>query len=174
MRTFHLFTLLLATIPCASGQEFTAKSIDLGIVVSDLEKSVEFYTNALGMKEVPGFSVPGDWCRDAGLTDGKQLDIRVMVLGEGPGASKIKLMALPGVKSEKPDNKFLHSSFGFSYITISVTDSDAAVARLKKAGVKTVAKSPLPLPKPLPSSIILTVVRDPDGNLIELVGPRKK
>ena len=79
------------------------------------------YTKALGMKEVPGFSVPGDWCRDAGLTDGKKLDIRVFVLGEGPGASKIKLMELPGVKSEKPSNKFIHSSFGFSYITIGVT-----------------------------------------------------
>ena len=167
-------TLLLATLSTFTiAEEFAARSIDLGIVVSDVEKSVQFYTKAIGMQEVPGFSVPGDWCKDAGLTDGKPLQVRVMVLGKGEGASKIKLMHIPGVKTEKPANKFLHSSFGFSYITIGVTDTTATLARLKKAGVKTINKTPIPLPKPLPSSIILTVVRDPDGNLIELVGPKK-
>ena len=168
---------LLAVLSSSSRQlvaeEFSARSIDLGIVVSDVEKSVAFYKDAIGMKEVSGFSVPGDWCRDAGLTDGKKLDIRVMVLGEGPNASKLKLMQVPGVKTAKADNKFLHSTFGFSYITIGVADTTAALARLKKAGVKTANKTPIALPAPLPSSIILTVVRDPDGNMIELVGPRK-
>lgn len=168
-----IILLVLAFSSVVNAQEFSANSIDLGIVVSDLVKSVDFYKNAIGMKEVQGFSVPADWCKDAGLTDGHALDVRVMVLGEGTGASKIKLMQLPGAKSEKPDNKHIHSSFGFSYITIGVTDADAAHERLKKAGAKTVAKSPLPLPTPFPSHIILTVVRDPDGNLIELVGPKK-
>lgn len=172
MRRFTVL-LVLAFSCVVHAQEFSAKSIDLGIVVSDLEKSVAFYKDAIGMKEVSGFSVPADWCKDVGLTDGHALDIRVMVLGEGAGASKIKLMQLPGVKSEKPNNKHIHSSFGFSYITIGVTDADAAHARLMKAGAKTVAKSPLPLPTPFPSHVILTVVRDPDGNIIELVGPKK-
>lgn len=171
------YAALLALLSCPSRQlgaeEFSARSIDLGVVVSDVEKSVAFYKDAIGMKEVSGFSVPGEWCRDAGLTDGQKLDIRVMVLGEGPNASKLKLMHVPGVKTATADNKFLHSTFGFSYITIGVTDTTAALARLKKAGVKTVSKSPIALPDPLPSNIILTVVRDPDGNLIELVGPRK-
>ena len=38
--------------------------------------------------------------------------------------------------------------------------------RAKKAGVK-------PLPKGLPQGVYLTIVRDPDGNLIELLGPKK-
>ena len=43
----------------------------------------------------------------------------------------------------------------------------------KKAGVKAITKSPLPLPKGLPEGIFLTIVRDPDGNMVELVGPKE-
>lgn len=170
-----LATSLLSIVqPVAlSADEFAAKSIDLGIVVADIQKSVDFYTKAIGMKEVQGFSVPGDFCREAGLTDGKRLDVRVLVLGEGSGASKIKLMQIEGVTPQKPKNEFIHSTFGFSYLTLGVTDTSAAVARLQKAGIKTIKKTPLPLPAPLPSHIMLTMVRDPDGNLIELVGPKK-
>ena len=46
------------------------------------------------------------------------------------------------------------------------------MARLKKAGVKTAAKSPVELPKSLAAGVFLTVVKDPDGNIVELVGPK--
>ena len=49
----------------------------------------------------------------------------------------------------------------------------AALKRLDKAGVKPVAKGPVPLPAGLPQGVFLTVVQDPDGNLVELVGPKK-
>jgi catechol 2,3-dioxygenase-like lactoylglutathione lyase family enzyme len=62
---------------------------------------------------------------------------------------------------------------GFSYLTIVVNDTNAALARLKKAGVKPIAKTPVELPKNLAPGVFLTVVRDPDGNLVELVGPKK-
>jgi hypothetical protein len=38
--------------------------------------------------------------------------------------------------------------------------------------VKPVAKSPIALPDHLAKGLHLTCVRDPDGNLIELIGPR--
>jgi catechol 2,3-dioxygenase-like lactoylglutathione lyase family enzyme len=153
--------------------EFGRTTIDLGVVVSNLDKAVKFYTDAIGFTEVQGFSVPGDFCADAGLTSGKPLSIRVLVLGEGESATKIKLMEVPGVETKKTDNAFIHSQFGFRYLTISVTDTNAAVARLKKAGVSPIAKCPVALPKGLPQGVYLTVVRDPDGNLVELLGPKK-
>ena len=152
---------------------FARTTVDLGVVVSDVEKAVKFYTEAIGFTEVQGFSVPGDFCKDAGLTAGKKLDIRVVVLGEGASATRLKLMSVPGVKSKKSDNRTLHSQLGFSYLTIHVKDTTAAVARLKRAGVAPIAKGPVPLPKGLPQGVFLTVLRDPDGNLIELVGPKK-
>jgi catechol 2,3-dioxygenase-like lactoylglutathione lyase family enzyme len=69
-------------------------------------------------------------------------------------------------------NDFIHSQRGYSYITIEINDTNAALKRLEKAGVKPLAKGPVALPKPLPQGIYLTVVRDPDGNIVELVGPK--
>jgi catechol 2,3-dioxygenase-like lactoylglutathione lyase family enzyme len=153
--------------------DFTSGTIDLGVVVTNVEKSVKFYTEVIGLKELPGFSVPGDFCADAGLTDKQSLTIRVLSLSDDPKATKLKLMSVPGANSKPVDNAFVPSQLGYRYLTIHVTDGDAALARLKKAGVKPLAKGPVPLPAGLPAGNALTVVRDPDGNLVELVGPKK-
>lgn len=169
--------VIVLTLPVAraeSKSEFARSTIDLGVVVSDLDKSAKFYTEAIGFAEAPGFSVPADFCADAGLTDNLALDIRVMVLGDGDSATKLKLMAVPGAANRKSDNSFIHSQLGYRYLTIYVADADATLERLKKAGIKPVAKGPVALPKGFPAGMTLTVVRDPDGNLIELIGPTKK
>src|SRR5262249_14531020 len=76
-------------------------TIDLGMVVSDLDKSVAFYKDVVGFQEAPGFKVPGDWAKDVGLTNGKPLDIKVLVLGEGDSATKLKLMQVAGTDPKK-------------------------------------------------------------------------
>lgn len=157
----------------AAESEFSRLTIDMGVVVSDIEAAAKFYTEAVGMTEVEGFEVPADFAADSGLTDSHPLKIRVFVLGEGEQATKLKLMQLPGVKSKKSANAFIHSQLGFSYITIFVEDTAAAMQRLKKSGVQPLAKGPVALPKPLPQGVFLTVVKDPDGNIVELVGPKK-
>lgn len=157
----------------SSPSDFARSTIDLGVVVSDVARSVKFYTHAIGFTEVQGFSVPADFCAEAGLTDKLALDIRVLVLGEGDTATKLKLMQVPGAVVKKDDNAFIHSQLGYRYLTIYVADGDAALERLKQAGAKPLAKGPVPLPAGLPPGLALTVVRDPDGNLIELIGPKR-
>jgi lactoylglutathione lyase len=154
-----------------TAQSFSRNTIDLGMVVTDVDKSAAFYKEAIGFQELKGFSVAGDFCADAGLTDGKGLDIRVLALADTEAATKLKLMTVPGTK--KSDNHYINSQIGFRYITLFVTDMNATLARLDKAGVKPLAKSPVPLPKGFPEGVYLTCVRDPDGNIVELVGPRK-
>jgi len=168
-------SLALSGVQSQAAEEpavFARTTIDLGMVVADVDKSVEFYTTAVGFKEVEGFSVSGEFCADTGLTSGSPLKIRVLMLGKDETATKLKLMAAPA-GSKKGDTAYVPSQLGFRYLTIMVTDTTAALARLKKAGVKTVAKSPVELPKNLPQGVYLTVVRDPDGNFVELVGPKK-
>jgi lactoylglutathione lyase len=157
----------------AAESEFSSTTIDLGVVTTDVAKSVKFYTEAIGFKEVKGFSVEADYAKEVGLTDGHRLDIRVLVLGDDPKATKLKLMSLPGVTSKRKDQQHIHSTLGYSYITVHITDTTAALERLKKAGVKPIAKTPLPVPKEIAEGIYLTIVRDPDGNFVELVGPKK-
>jgi catechol 2,3-dioxygenase-like lactoylglutathione lyase family enzyme len=154
----------------AADENFARTTIDLGMIVSDIDKSVAFYTQAVGLKEAPGFQATGQFTGDAGLTDNQPANVRVLVLGDDPTATRLKLMAMPGGEPKRGDTKFIHSQFGFRYITIRVTDMTAAVARLKKANVKLLGKCPLALPK---TQSYLAVFRDPDGNFVELVGPKK-
>jgi catechol 2,3-dioxygenase-like lactoylglutathione lyase family enzyme len=158
----------------AADDNFARTTIDLGMIVSDLDKSVAFYTQAIGLKEVPGFQATGQFTGDAGLTDNQPANVRVLVLGDDPTATRLKLMAMPATEPKRGDTKFIHSEFGFRYITIRVKDMTAAVARLEKAAVKPLAKCPLALPKTTSSESYLTVFRDPDGNFVELVGPKQK
>lgn len=155
----------------AAADDFASTTIDLGVVVSDVAKSVKFYTEAIGCVELPGFKVDGPYVGKVGLTDGSEgLDVHVLALAQAPQATKLKLMQFkraPGAD----DTQAINSQLGFRYLTIVVVDIDKAMDRLKKAGVKPVT-APHNLPEGLPQEIYLTVVRDPDGNFVELVGPK--
>ena len=170
-----LFLVWSQALAQQAGSPFASETIDPGVVVSDVKKSIEFYTQALGFKEVKGFSVPGNWTKDVGLTDGQTLDIHVLVLGEGKGSTKLKLMEVPGANVKKGENKYITSQQGIRYLTIQVTDIDEALARLAKAGAKPATKGGMvALPEGFPKGVYLILVADPDGNLIELVGPKKQ
>ena len=147
--------------------DFYSATVDVGIVVSDVEKSVQFYRDALGFTEVGGFPVSGEMAGKSGLTNFQPFDVRVMVLGGEVNATKIKLMQLPQGTNKKVDNQFINSSLGLSYLTILVKDTQKALERCHRVGVKEI-KDPYQLKHPLK---YLTLVRDPDGNLIELVEP---
>ena len=71
-------------------------------------------------------------------------------------------------KSAKQKNEQINTTLGFSYITVFVKSTKVAVERLKKADVKPLAKGPAKIPN---TEMMLTVIRDPDGNIVELVGP---
>jgi len=176
MRRLALCAVLIGFCPSltiAAEPAFLRTTIDLGTVVSDLEKSVRFYVDVIGFKEVKGFEVPGDVAGAAGLSDSKPLAVKVLALGDGPEATKLKLMQIAGTAPRTGDNEFIHSHTGFRYLTIIVADTTAAVARLEKHGVKPLGKSPVAVPETTaPGGLFLTCVRDPDGNIVELVGPK--
>ncbi|MDB5346122.1 MAG: Glyoxalase/bleomycin resistance protein/dioxygenase [Schlesneria sp.] len=158
----------------ASESPFANEVIDLGMVVSDLDKSLKFYKDVIGFEEVDGFKVPGQFALDSGLADKHLLDVHVLVLGKDEKATKLKLMQFKTAPGARVDNTFIHSSYGYRYLTIAVKDVNAAVAHAEKAGAKPIAKCPVPLPEGFPDGLALANYRDPDGNLIELVGPWKK
>src|SRR3954466_2113999 len=81
----------------AEESNFATQTIDIGMVVSDLEKSLKFYKDVLGFTEVTGFKVPGDFAADSGLANKHELDVHVLVLGQGATATKLKLMDFKSV-----------------------------------------------------------------------------
>jgi len=164
-------SVLLAGAAGTSGTkaEFARTTIDLGIVVSDVEKAAQFYKNTIGFTELSGFNVPKEMGGDAGLSDYQAFQVRVLVLADQENATRIKIMEFPEAPGKKIDNHFIHSSLGFSYLTIFISDTTSAVERAKKAGVVPV-KEPYQLGG---GNSYLTLLKDPDGNIIELIGPRK-
>ena len=156
------------TLAAEGAPVFSTPAADLGIVTVDLEKSANFYKDVLGCTEVNGFDVPAAFATSLGLVDNHSLSVRVFTLGEGKVRTQLKLMSFPKANGKKTDQSFIHSSVGFSYLTLHVSDLTASIERLKKANVKLEGKTPVPLG----GKNALVVCRDPDGNFIELIGPQ--
>ncbi len=160
--------ILMAAAKQTGGKaEFSRTTIDLGMVVSDIEKTAKFYTEALGFTELKGFDVAAQMANDTGLTDNRPFQVRVFVLGNEPAATRLKIMTIPGAGLKKVDNQYIGSSLGFRYLTINVADLTRTLERLKQNGV-----APVKEPYRLGSNSYLILVKDPDGNTVELIGPR--
>lgn len=148
--------------------EFARTTIDLGLIVSDIDKAAKFYTEAIGFTEASGFDVPAQMAGDTGLTDNLPFKVRVFALGKEPTATNLKIMTIPNAGSKKVDNQYIGSSLGFRYLTITVADLTKTMERLKQHGV-----APVKEPYRLGGNNYLILVKDPDGNIIELIGPRQ-
>ena len=149
--------------------EFTKGVIDIGIVVKDPARTAEFLTNAIGFTEVKGFAVTSELGKRIGLIDGFATDVRVFTLVDTNLSTRIKVLSFPKAEAKTPDQKFIHSQVGMRYLTLYVQDMNRALERLKAAKVKPIGETPLDLG----GGTYITVVRDPDGNFVELIGPMK-
>ena len=176
--------------------EFASSIVDLGMVVRDLEASVDFYTEAIGFIEVMGFSVPADLAGDSGLTDYHPLEISVLKLDthEDVPSTDLKLMQVPGVQTRSVERPFVHSSYGINYLSLFVADMNVALQRLNDAGIQPQGKGAVSMPLELgfgillrpqlmaaddglgemPEKVLMAVVVDPDGNFVELLGPASR
>ncbi len=171
----HLFILfaavhLLAGNPAARAaeSEFSKAIIDIGIVAKDADRTAQFLTNVIGFKEVKGFGVSGDLGKKLGLIDGHASKARVFVLDEVEQATRIKLFSFPEAPGKQPDQAYIHSSLGIRYLTLYVKDLTPVLARAKKAGVFPLGETPVEIS----TGTWLLAVKDPDGNFIEVIGPR--
>jgi len=146
---------------------FSRTTIDIGVVVSDVDKAAKFYTEAIGFTETGSFDVPAQMAGDTGLTDNKPFKVRTFNLGKEPTATTLKIMQIPDAGSKPVDNQYIGSSLGFRYLTVFVTDLTKTIERLKQHGI-----SPVKPPYRLSGgNNHLILVKDPDGNIIELIGP---
>ena len=75
-----LFLSLFFVFSCgfSFAENFSSQTIDLGVVVTDIDKSLEFYKNVVGFTGKDGFEVRGDFPKKVGLTDGTPLKIHVL------------------------------------------------------------------------------------------------
>jgi lactoylglutathione lyase len=115
--------------------------------VGDLQRSVDFYTKLLGMKELRRRDVP----------DGKYT-LAFVGYGDEESSSVIELTYNYGVTSYETGTAFGH-------LAIGVPDVAATCETLRKAGAK-ITREPGPVKF---GTTIIAFVEDPDGYKIELV-----
>src|SRR5436190_9772239 len=113
-----------------SQSNFSSKLIGLGVVVSDLDKSLDFYVNGIGMVKTGGFNINEDFAKRSGLSNGVPFSVTVLKLENSPDANEWKLMSF-GKKTTHPKQNFIQDDVGVQYITINVKALKPVIERLK-------------------------------------------
>ncbi|GAB3745881.1 VOC family protein [Spirosoma pomorum] len=167
MKTVSLFilTLLLSHLGLAQSN-FTSKVIGVGVVVADIDKSLDFYVNGIGMVKTGSFTINDEFSKRSGLANGTATQVTILKLENSPDATDWKLMSF-GKKAGHPRPKFIQDDTGMQYITINVKALKPIIDRLTKMNVSFRGSTPIPLN----DKAHFVLVQDPDGTFIELIGP---
>jgi catechol 2,3-dioxygenase-like lactoylglutathione lyase family enzyme len=160
---------LLAGTATAGESAFAEGTIHIGVVVKDLEESVAFYTDVIGMKKTGGFAVDAEFGKASGLTRGLPFSVTVLKLKDAPDAAQFKLMSFEK-DAKTPRSAHIEDALGIQYVTLMVTDLTPVVARIEAAGVPFLGQTPVPLDD---GGQHFVLIQDPDGTFIELIGPMK-
>jgi len=133
------------------------------VVCSDVDLSLRFYRDGLGMDVMMDEVFDGDWPT---LFDAPSSRLRSIFLGsaDDPAAGIVELVYFEdGVEPAPKDRP---PAYGFFLVSLYV-DVDATLARLARLGVQPEARIELTTPA---GAVQMATVRDPDGVLVELTG----
>lgn len=136
----------------------------VSVTVSDLERSVVFYRDVVGLREVERHRLEGETISTMAGKDGVVLDVVRLAAPETPGIllDLQCYLAPPGSVS----NAQL-GDVGHSHICFGVRDMPTACRALRDHGAELVSD---PVEFELESGLLEVVfVKDPDGNVLELV-----
>jgi catechol 2,3-dioxygenase-like lactoylglutathione lyase family enzyme len=149
-----------------SQSNFTSKLIGAGVVVSDVERSLDFYVNGIGMVKAYSFTINEEFSKRSGLSNGVPTSVTVLKLENSPDANEWKLMSF-GKKPKHRKSNFIQDDLGVQYITINVKALKPVLERLKQKNVPFLGSTPTALNK----NTQFAFVQDPDGTFVELIGP---
>ncbi|OFX60697.1 MAG: glyoxalase [Bacteroidetes bacterium GWB2_41_8] len=170
LKSIILLAVLLVEFPSYANQapdDFAKSGISIGVVVEDLSKSLDFYLNVIGMVKTGEFSVDADKAKELGLSNGNRFDVQVLKLENSENAPEWKLMSF-GKKATHPKQNYVPDDTGIQYITIFVKSMKPILERIRKHDVKMLGKTP----SMLDETRQFVLLQDPDGNFIELIGPK--
>lgn len=125
--------------------ELAKDSLDLGILVSDINASLKFYQDLLGLKFIEKIPV---WF-------GTMYRLRF-------GSSDFKLIV---PRTMPPKGAIgLEAQIGFRYVTFVIKNLSRVCATLQEKGIA------FEIPeKEMRPGVKIAMVRDPDGNIVEFV-----
>ena len=160
-----VFLILFDGTALAGARVHTVDAI--GITVSDMNRSLAFYTEVLSFKPVTRFEVMGDAYEH--LTGVFGLRMRVERLRLGDEFIELIQYLTPRGRPVPIDSRS-HDHW-FQHIAIIVSDMDKAYAHLRAHNVEHASPAPQRLPdwNPNAGGIEAFYFRDPDGNHLEIL-----
>lgn len=141
----------------------------LNIVVSDLDRSVRFYTELLGFRQTAEVNLEGDWIgRIVGLTGVKARAVFIEPPGGGPRIELLQYFTPAGAAWPAASQA---NTPGLRHLAFRVEDIAATTAKLRAAGVTLFSE-----PVRVPTGVVqfaagdktLVYFLDPDGVILEL------
>ncbi|MEO0755362.1 MAG: VOC family protein [Cyanobacteria bacterium J06648_16] len=124
-------------------------AIDVGIVVTDLERALSFYRDRVGLVVVAELST-------SLIGKGRMVQLQ-------HGTSRIKLIELAAAPLVAVPSD-IAAALGYRYITLLIADVVGMIAKLTASGVTVV----IPVTQ-LDNGAMIAMVKDPDGNVVEFV-----
>ena len=162
-----LALFLLWAIPARGQAPIAAEVVSVGLTVSDMDRSVEFFTKVLTFEKVSDVEVAGgDYERLQGVFG---LRMRVVALKLGEERIELTEYLVPRGRPIPVDSR--SNDRWFQHIAIIVSDMDAAYARLRQFKVQHASTGPQTLPEYIKAAagIRAFYFKDPDGHALEIL-----
>jgi len=140
--------------------------VHTGLTVSDLEASLRFWRDALGMREAMSQEKEGGYLEAIVREPGAH--VRMVHLEFPDGGSRIELFQYLAPRGGRVNGR--PADVGFSPVCVACTDVDGLVARLVAAG-GTPLSDPVDVDTGANRGGRCVYVRDPDGHVVELFAP---
>jgi catechol 2,3-dioxygenase-like lactoylglutathione lyase family enzyme len=136
--------------------------LEPGIVCVDIDRMLDFYTGALGLKFVSDAEASAEMSTEFGTSPNGFRIIRLQT----PYGERIKLVQ-PKKTLPKPSqiSEWVFEGQGIAYISFVIVDVQEVTVRLKKYGVELMSKEPVEIRK----GITAIFAKDPEGNFLEFV-----
>ena len=139
----------------------------VGFTVSDMDRSLEFYTRVLDFEKVSDDEVLGPAYEELHGVFGARLRVARLRLGEE--YLQLTEYLTPKGRLIPPDSR--SNDRWFQHVAIIVRDMDEAYARLRRFKVQHASTAPQLLPKTIPAAagIRAFYFKDPDGHPLEVL-----
>jgi catechol 2,3-dioxygenase-like lactoylglutathione lyase family enzyme len=159
-----------APLPATARAEAVAR---IGLTVSDMDRSVEFYTTVLDFKKITDDEVFGAAYEQLeGVFGARMRKVRLRL-----GEEELQLTEYLAPRGRPAPVDSRSNDRWFQHVAIIVSDMDRAYARLRRFKVQHASTGPQLLPKTIPAAtgVRAFYFRDPDGHPLEVLQfPRDK
>jgi catechol 2,3-dioxygenase-like lactoylglutathione lyase family enzyme len=138
----------------------------IGVICPDLEKSMDFYLNVIGMTRTGGFDIDAGFAKASGLTSGSPFHVEVLRTDDSPDGVSWKLLSFGNASAPKR-SEHVPDEAGMQYITLHVNRLAPFLHRFREHGIRLPGESPVAMG----GNEHFILVRAPEGTFIELIGP---